>query len=57
MLQTQEEGQVIQETVIHKDEHSLFENVDVALTAADSATVKGDLRQSIGGNMTNQMQS
>ena len=50
---TQGEGQAMiqQETVIAKDEQSLFENLKDTQTAADSATVKGDLRQSLGGNM------
>ena len=34
------------ETVIAKDAGSLFENVNAAQTAADSATVKDELRQS-----------
>ena len=33
-----------EDTVIAKDQQSLFENVNAAQTAADSMTVKDDLR-------------
>ena len=36
------------ETVIAKDQQSLFENVNAAQTAADSATINDNLRQSFG---------
>ena len=37
-------GNETSDTVIAKDQQSLFENVNAAQTAADSATVKDDLR-------------
>ena len=41
-------GNETSDTVIAKDQQSLFENVNAAQTAADSATINDNLRQSFG---------
>ena len=56
MVQVQEKFQAAQETVIAKDQQSLFENIKEDQTAAESATVKGELRQySSVGKMADQI--
>ena len=48
MKKNVQNGHETSDTMIAKDQQSLFENVNAAQTAADSATVKDDLRQSFG---------